>query len=457
MGAGLDHRRRHRRSGGGLVLLGADTDVQHLLALAAVAEHGDAEATKLPRQSVGAGDVRFARAVGQVDRLRHAVVGVALERGLLPYVPLEADLVRRLEDLLGRVGNARNAVDGPAAGDLLHQRIREPALLPRDGLEGLVHEGQHPFSVGLLDAMLEGQREDRLDARRAPRDHRDRAGGRDRGDGGVPHRPDILVDRMLPVRERPALLGELGRLVVRLLLDEGHQAVGEVGGCLAVVWNAEQEEQIRPAHDAEADPAIVLHGLVDHRQRIRVHLDDVVEEAHGEPHHALHLVPVDRHLTVLGPPRELGDVQRSEVARLIGQKRLFATGIGRLDLADLRRRIGRARVDAVEEDHPRITRAPRRRDDPAEDLARRELAHHGAGVRVDEVVVLAALEGVHESGGRRHRDVEVGDAAVQLALDELEDVGVIHLEDAHVGPPTRSALFHGLGRAVEDAQERNGA
>ena len=456
--AGLDHHGRHRRRGGSrLVLLGADADVQHLLALAAVTEHGDAETAELPRQPIGAGDIGFAGAVGQVDRLRHAIVGGTLERGLVPDVPLEADLMRGLEDLLGRLGDARNAVDGPAAGDLLHQCVGEPALVSRDRLERLVDEGQHALTVGLLDPMLEGQGEDGFDARRAPRDHRDRAGGRDRGDGGVPHRPRVLVDRLRPVRKRPAFLGQLGRLVVRLLLDEGHQAIGEVGGFLAVVRHAEQEQHVGPAHDAEADPPVVLHGLVDHRQRVRVHLDDVVQETHGEPHHALHLVPVDRHLTVLGPPRELGDVERAEIARLVRQQGLLAARIGRLDLADLRRRVGRARVDPIEEDHPGIARAPGRRDDPPEDLARRELAHDRARVRIDQVVILAALEGLHEAGGGRDRDVEVGDATVQLALDELEDVGVIDLEDPHVGAASGAALLHGLRRAVEHAQERDGA
>src|SRR5438876_9818022 len=97
--AGLDHHGRHRRRGGSrLVLLGADADVQHLLALAAVTEHGDAETAELPRQPIGAGDIGFAGAVGQVDRLGHAIVGGTLERGLVPAVPLEADLVRGLED-----------------------------------------------------------------------------------------------------------------------------------------------------------------------------------------------------------------------------------------------------------------------------------------------------------------------------------------------------------------------
>src|SRR5260370_25247466 len=62
-----------------LVLL-ADADVQHLLALAAVAEHRDAEAAELPRERVGPRHVGLRRVVREVDRLRDALVGGALER-----------------------------------------------------------------------------------------------------------------------------------------------------------------------------------------------------------------------------------------------------------------------------------------------------------------------------------------------------------------------------------------
>ena len=48
----------------------------------------------------------------------------------------------------------------------------------------------------------------------------------------------------MPVRERPALLGQARALVVALVLDEGHQALAEVDRLLAVVRDAEQEEQI---------------------------------------------------------------------------------------------------------------------------------------------------------------------------------------------------------------------
>src|SRR5207237_8859397 len=97
---------RHRR----LLLLLADTDVEHLLALAAIAEHRDAETSQLPRELVGSRHLVLSGPIGKVDRLRHAVVGVPLECGLVPAVLLEAALVLCIEDVGGALRDAGDAV-----------------------------------------------------------------------------------------------------------------------------------------------------------------------------------------------------------------------------------------------------------------------------------------------------------------------------------------------------------
>src|SRR5215831_12439624 len=121
----------------------------------------------------------------------------------MAHVPLEADLVRGLEDARRALRKAADPMEGAALGDLLHERVRVEPLLLRELLEGLVHEGQDALAVGLLHAVLEGQREDRLDTGGAAGDHRDRTGRRDRGDGRVAHWPLVAVDRAVPVREWP--------------------------------------------------------------------------------------------------------------------------------------------------------------------------------------------------------------------------------------------------------------
>ena len=271
----------------------------------------------------------------------------------MPDVPLEGHLVGRHEDLLDVLRDAGQVVDDAPLRDLLHEGVRVEPALPGDFGEDRVGERQDPVP----DLVGERDREGRLDPGRASGDHRDRARGGDGRDRRVAERPPVLVDGPRPVRERPPLLGELRRLVVRLLVDERHDPVPEVQGRLAVVGNAHPEEEIGPPHDAEPDPAVGLHGLVDLRKRIRVDLDDVVEESDRQPDDALELGPVDRPLPVGLPPGERRDVDGAQVAGLVRQERLLPARIGGLHQPDLGRRVGGTRVDAVEEDHAGVARS----------------------------------------------------------------------------------------------------
>ena len=94
-------------------------------------------------------------------------------------------------------------------------------------------------------------------------------------------------------------------------------------------------QRIGEAHDAEPDLAVAARDRLDLRQRVVVHVDDVVEEAHAErdalaPAAAQSNPPVDD---------QLADVDRRQVARLERQQRQLAARVGRLHLAERRRRI----------------------------------------------------------------------------------------------------------------------
>jgi hypothetical protein len=259
--------------------------------------------------------------------------------------------------------------------------------------------------------------------------------GANGGDVRVPEGAGLAIDGPREIREGAALLRQPRRLVMPLFLDEPHEALRQRERLLAVVRDAQQEEQVRPAHDAQADPAVGLHGGGDLRERVRVDLDHVVQEPYRQPDHALELVPVDVGPAAVGRlADESRDIDRPEVARVPGRQALLATGIGGLDGRELGSGIGRARVDTVQEDQPGIPRAPRRANDSLEDLARGEMARHLPVPRIHEVIVAARGQPVHEGVGHADRDIEVRHPALELALDELEDVGVIDAEHAHVCP-----------------------
>src|SRR5437660_8548186 len=309
--------------------------VEHLPSLAAVAKHGDAETALAPGQKIRVRHVLSRRVGGQVDGLGHAVVGMSLEGGLVAHMPAPVNLVRGLEDGARRLRDSGDAREGAAAGHLTHEGIGVEPSLPPEALEALADERQDALAVHALDPVLEGQREDRLDARGAAGDHGDGARGRDGGHGGVPERAPALVDGPLVVREGPALLGKPGRLVVADVLDEGHEAPGQRERLLAVVRNVEGKEEVGPAHDAQPDAAVRLDHGIDRGQRIRIDLDHVVEEAHGEADHTLELVPVKAPPSVL-LSSEAGDIERAQVARLVGQQRLLTALVNHEAIGDHR-------------------------------------------------------------------------------------------------------------------------
>ena len=67
-----------------------------------------------------------------------------------------------------------------------------------------------------------------------------------------------------------------------------------------------------------------------------------------------------------------------------------------------------------------------------------------------EVVVRICLDRLHEIFRNGDRNVEIGDLpALLFAVDKLQDVRMIHLENAHIRAAARSSLFDGLRRGVK--------
>ena len=125
---------------------------------------------------------------------------------------------------------------------------------------------------------------------------------------------------------------------------------------------------------------------------------------------------------------------------------MLAARVRRLVAAEVRDRV--VVVRAIDVEHSRFARFPRAVHDLLEDVARVELAHHLARARVDQVVGLAGIERDHERIGDRHGDVEIRHLReVVLAVDEIQDVRMIHAQDAHIRAAPGAALLHDVGRA----------
>ena len=149
-------------------------------------------------------------------------------------------------------------------------------------------------------------------------------------------------------------------------------------------------------------------------------------------------------------------VDRSQIARFIGEQRLLAAGIRRFDHPHVGR--GIVAVETVEKHNPRFSVFPRLGDDAVEDLPGIVGTDFMTVPGVDEIIILIIFHGVHKGFGQADGEVEIVQLfLVGLAHDKIHDVRMIDPQDAHVGAPTGSALFDGFSGHVKNLHKRNRA
>ena len=140
----------------------------------------------------------------------------------------------------------------------------------------------------------------------------------------------------------------------------------------------------------------------------------------------------------------------------MGQQGLLSARVGALDPAQLR--VGIVPVYHVQEHQPRIARLPGHLGQQVEDLSGVQLAGHLSRPRIYLVEIFPPLDLLHELGIHAYGYIEVDQRpAVFLGPDELDDVRVGYVQDAHVGAPTGTALLHHVGGRVEGANEAHRA
>src|SRR5690606_35624478 len=113
-----------------------------------------------------------------------------------------------------------------------------------------------------------------------------------------------------------AFLAELVALVEGSVADVAYHLLHHGAAFVAVVAEAELDEHVREPHEAEADAALVLDGVVDLLQGGDFGVEHVVEEAHGEAGGLLEAEGVVVRLALVVAVDEGGEVEGAEVARL---------------------------------------------------------------------------------------------------------------------------------------------
>ncbi|MNX86842.1 hypothetical protein D3C86_1187410 [compost metagenome] len=247
---------------------------------------------------------------------------------------------------------------------------------------------------------------------------------------------------------------------------------------------AQLEEQVLKAHQAQAHrpPALVGGRRLGGGVEVAVH--DAIEEAHGEAHDLAQPVPV--HLAVCGDAG--GEIHRAQVAHGgLGRARDLqdlGAKVARVDHVRRQEGLGRTRVGGVLEAHPAVARLGEGLDHAAIEGAS---AHGLAGVarafelgvaglerlapQIDQLGVLRGaeqapvpvrLDPAHEEIGDPEGEVEVVGPALLGArvvpqLEEGLDVRVPGLHVDRRSPLALATLIHRMHRRIEHLEERHQA
>ncbi len=266
-------------------------------------------------------------------------------------------------------------------------------------------------------------------------------------------------------REGAALPGQFDGGEVGAVAHEGRDLGGLGARFLRVVAQPEHDEGVAEAGVTEPDAALGIGLGLLLRQRPVGGVEHVVQHARGQFHDAAEAGIVELGLRRERMRDEARQVDRAQAAAAVGRQRLFGAGVGGLDgLAVVEVVVA---VDAVEEEDARLGVVVGRAHDLFPQLVRAHLAVDPAAVlalvgagrhdvggglglvrQFDVAVVLDCLhEGIRDADG----DVEVGEVALVLGVDEHLDVRMVAAQHAHLGAAARAGGFHRLAGAVEDA------
>ncbi len=307
----------------------------------------------------------------------------------------------------------------------------------------------------------------------------------------------------MPVGEAATSAGKLLAAQVRFLIDEFHEALAPGHAEGAVVRHVQGEQGVCEPHDAQADLAIGLAHLVDLGQGISVRVDHVIKEPNAVAHRLAHGLPINFGLRCTRMLHEAAEIQAAEIAGLMREQGLLAAGVGGFDAANVRR--GIVLIDSVDENDSRLARLPgvlgddgpnvmlgvnvplqflrQRAGQPRSRViggsagggldavdfhevaqivfpdingARDRIGATGARVADDVRRIGVGPEFLHPGVGHLDRDVVVRELIkVLLGVEEFQDVGMMDVHHAHVGPAAESALLDRVGGFAESAPERD--
>ena len=274
-------------------------------------------------------------------------------------------------------------------------------------------------------------------------------------------------------REGATLLGKVDRGEVGGVAHVLGDAGGHGAGFGAIVAQAQHAQRVAEAGEAEADAALVGGFFLLAIERPGGHVEHVVEHARRHLDHFGEGIEVEGGHVGERVVHEQRQVDRAEAAAAVGRQRLFGAGVGGLDQFAIVEVV--VLVHAVEEQDARLRMVIRGLHDLIPQVAGAHLAIdpeavlalEGAGrLHVDvrfgpmrQLDIGVGIDGLHEGIGDADRDVEVGQVAMVLGMDEVLDVRMVAAQDAHLRAATSARRFDRLAGTIEDTHvgDRSGS
>ena len=170
---------------------------------------------------------------------------------------------------------------------------------------------------------------------------------------------------------------------------------------VAAIGDAQLDEHVAEAHDAQADLPPLAHAVLLFLQRMegQAFVEDVVQSPHGDGHAASEFVEIKEGLVRKGIADEVRQVQAAQEARAAGRQGFFGAGIdaGKFKFLRIGQEIPLA--DAVPKQGARLGVVPVRFGNESEDVGGVDHAFDDLArflPRVVQAELLAGLDGFHE-------------------------------------------------------------
>ena len=314
-------------------------------------------------------------------------------------MPFRIDVVGSYEETLHILGDSIDILDRTLLGDLLHELFAVKTSLLGDLAKKWMHLEQF---LPIQHLSQERNCENGLNSAGCSRNDANGSGGSYSGGACITHVGCFrtVVNGTGIVGEITPLFGQIRGSDRGFLLDKGHDLFGHFNCFLGIVWNTKENQQVGKSHHSQADFPVGFRHLLNLRQGVTIHFDDIVQKMHTSPNDVSKFIEIQ--VAVFRHP---GQIDGGQIAGFVGQQRLFAAGIGGFDLSDLRR--GIVPVNAIEKDDPWLAVLPGGIDDLFKYLPRWQSLGPLSRAGINEIVLPVFLHSLHEFIGYCHRDVEV--------------------------------------------------